>query len=220
MHGLVELAVSLGANRCGELLPDVLAQEILARQPLVPLQPLQVTQRVLVDVGEAPTAVENVEGIGDALQDLPLAPVRLRESLLVPLALVPVLADGDKVVRLPGGVAREGDRQVDPEHRIILVEEALLHRVGFYLARDQSAGLVQVLVEVVGVGPGLDLRPQQVLLGVAEHLAQPAVDPEQRSVGRGVRHADRGLLEGGPESLLTRTHIFLGPLALGNVAND
>src|SRR3712207_8421290 len=46
------------------------------------------------------------------------------------------------------------------------------------------SGLVQVLVEVVGVGPGLDLRPQQVLLGVAEHLAQPTVDPEQRSVGR------------------------------------
>ena len=62
-------------------------------------------------------------------------------------------------------------------------------------------------------------QPFELRGGVARDLAEGAVDAQEAEVGRGQRHPDRRLLEGGAEALLGLGEGGLGPHPLGDVAH-
>src|ERR671921_768071 len=74
------------------------------------------------------------------------------DLLLCPLALTYVLDLGDEVQRLAFFVVHHRDAQEGPHHLALLVEVALLHLVGAYLSDQHPAHLVEIRIEVVGVG--------------------------------------------------------------------
>ena len=76
--------------------------------------------------------------------------------------------------------------------------------------------MLEVRVQVPGVGYVLEGALEEFSAGVADDLAQLLVDPEPAAVG----DTDRGLLEGGPEARLALLEGLLGPLALCDVERD
>ncbi len=118
------------------------------------------------------------------------------------VALADVLNHGDEVPGLARLGAHQVDRQVDPDDGAVLAEVPLLHRVGGDLAGHQLADVLQVRVQVVGVGDVLESARQQFLRRIADDVAQPLVDAQPAAVEPHLRHPDRGLLEQRPEGLL------------------
>src|SRR3954466_3939638 len=105
LHGLllakcfVVLLVELGAHQLGIQLPRVLPQEIFARQ-LFAFSSLHLAQPSLVNVDEAPLAIQGEEGIGSTLEDVLSPPVRFSQRLLGSLALGDVTVDPQKAGQL------------------------------------------------------------------------------------------------------------------------
>jgi hypothetical protein len=86
-----------------------------------------------------------------------------------------------------------------------------------YLTGEQLAAVLQVRLEVVGVGDLLERLLKQLLAGIPEEVAEPPVDPQPPSVQPGVGHADGGLFEGSSETLLALSKLLLRLLLLGDV---
>ncbi len=116
------------------------------------------------------------------------------EPRLGALALRDVLDDLDQVAR---AVRTAGERHgaVDPQRRAVLAHVALLGRKGTAAPRDQLPAQRVLPVAVVGVRQIARGQRPQLGRGVAQHPAQPAVDLQERALGRGVRQTDGRLLE-------------------------
>ena len=138
---------------------------------------------------------------------------------LVAAALGDVLHLREEVQRLAVGVAHE--RRVDrhPHRAAGGVQVAALGAVAGELALEHRPARLPVGLEVVGVGDRGHRQALELRGRVAGDLAQRAVDAQEAEVGRGQRHPDRRLLEGGAEALLGLGQRGLGLHALGDVAD-
>jgi hypothetical protein len=187
---------------------------------------------VAVDVVDGLEAVEvehrqrGVLGVAGAALDLALqllleaAAVRkARERVVLGLvaqlllqlaALGEVLDLADEVERPAVFVGRERDRQQRPDHAPVGVDVALVHLVGRAAAGEHVVDQREVRVEVVGVREVLEREPQQLLLGVADELAQRLVDVEPLALEPHERHADRRVVERGAELLRGALERLLG----------
>src|SRR5215204_3493385 len=146
-----------------------------------------------------------------------VALLRVPNLLLCPLALTYVLDLGDEVQRLAFFVVHHRDAQEGPHYVALLVEVALLHLVGAYLPDQHPAHLVEIRIEVVGVGYVLEGLLKQYFFSVAEYLAQGSVRLKEAPVCPHQRHPDGCVLEGPPEPLLCFPKRLFCPLALGDV---
>ena len=130
-----------------------------------------------------------------------VALLRVPDLLLCPFALAYVLDLGDEVQRCAFFVVHHRDVQEDPHYVALLVHVTLLGLVGAHLPGQYPAEVVQVRIEVVGVGYVLEGLLKQFLFWVAEYLEQGAVSPKEAPVCPHQRHPDGGVLEGPPEPL-------------------
>src|SRR5919112_4115529 len=96
-----------------------------------------------------------------------VALLRVPNLLLCPLALTYVLDLGDEAQRITFFVVHHRDAQENPHHLALLVEVALLHLVGAYLPVQHPAHLVEISIEVLGVGYLLEGLPQKLPFRVA-----------------------------------------------------
>jgi hypothetical protein len=123
------------------------------------------------------------------------------QLLLELLALGDVLDLADEVQRPLLLVGGERDREERPDHAAVRVQVALVHLVGRAATRQDVLHERQVRVEVVGVGDRLERDLQQLVLGVADELAQRLVDLEPLALEPYERHSDRCVVERGLELL-------------------
>ena len=121
----------------------------------------------------------------------------------------------DEVVRLALGRAGERDGQLDADERPVLADVPLLRRVRRDLPGQESPDVGEVGVEVVGVGDVLERQPHHLVVAVAHDVAELLVDPQPAAVQPDVGDADRRLLEGGPEPLLTFSTGLFSPFLFG-----
>ena len=121
---------------------------------------------------------------------------------LEPAAFGDVEDLADEVQRLAVLVAHERDRDERPHLGPVLVPVTLLHLVRGNLFRDQPAQLLDVVAEVVLGAQLLEGGRQHLLLGVADDLAEGAVDLEQLPLQRDHVDADRRVIEGQLEAAL------------------
>src|SRR5436190_22488273 len=147
-------------------------------------------QELLLEAPAVPEAGERVV-VREAVQ-----------VLLDPLALGDVLDLGDEVQGPTVLVAHDRDRQQDPDDRTLLGEVALLHLVRRAVAVDELVDVGEVGVEVVGVGDVREGQFLQLVLAVADQVAQRAVDLEEAPVEPDQGHADRRVGERGLEAPL------------------
>jgi hypothetical protein len=82
----------------------------------------------------------------------PVALFALFQRIPDPLALGDVLDDNDEVLRLSRGIAPERRGQVDPNRRAVLAQVPLFHRVSRDLSGEQLVLVLEVGLQVVGVG--------------------------------------------------------------------
>src|SRR3989454_11999959 len=133
------------------------------------------------------------------------------------LARRDVVEKRDLVLRLAGGVALDHHRERHPHDRAVLAQIAFLDAHRIDLARIQPRPLRIDDVEVVGMR---DLPPgeaQQLVLRIAEDLAQAPVDPQEATVHADVRDSRARQLEGAPEAPLAFEQARLGLLARRDV---
>ncbi len=134
--------------------------------------------------------------------------------------LADVLDVRHEVVRLPALVAHQRDAQERPDVVPRGVPVALSQLVSLALVRDQAMQLLEVRVQVVGVGERLERGPEQLLLGRAENAGERCVDAREAPVQRDQRLADRSLVEGVAEALLGVAQLERGVALGGDVATD
>ena len=137
--------------------------------------------------------------VGEARERVVLGLVA--QLLLQLAALGEVLDLADEVQRPAVLVGRQRDRQQRPDHAPVGVDVALVHLVGRAPAGEHVVDEREVGVEVVGVREVLERELQQLLLGVADELAQRLVDVEPLALEPDQRHADRRVVERGAELL-------------------
>ena len=97
----------------------------------------------------------------------------------------------------------------------IFADVPLLRGVRRDLPCQQSPDVGEVGFAVVGVGDVLERQPHHLIVAVAHDAAQLLVDPQPATVQPDVGHADRRLLEGGPEPLLTFSTGLFSPFLFG-----
>ena len=126
---------------------------------------------------------------------------RVLEALGDRLALRDVLDLADDELRAVG-LRDVGERQRGPHRAAVGPDVALLELVVASRLPAQLLGGELVEAPVVGVRELLDVAAEQLVGAVAEHPGEGAVHLDERAVHLGERHPDRGVLEGGAESLL------------------
>src|SRR5262249_50411199 len=91
--------------------------------------------------------------------------------------------------------ALEHHREMHPDDRAVLPDVALFeaHRVD--LARVQARALLVDDLGILGVRDVLAAQPEELVLRVAEDLAQAAVDPDEAPVRADMREPGAGQLE-------------------------
>ena len=131
------------------------------------------------------------EGEGAERGDLRLLGGAATGVELALAALADVLHLGDQVEQLAVGVVDGRDAQRHPDVTAVGVQVALLAADRRDRAVDEGVeGLIAAL-DVIGVGDVREPAADQLVLGVAEHVAQGAVDLDPLPVGAGEGHADR-----------------------------
>src|SRR5574341_1244391 len=130
-----------------------------------------------------------------------------------------VVEDRDFVERLARRVALDRHGEFHPHDGTVLPQIALLdaHRVD--LARVEPRALRVDDVEVVGMRDLPADEPEQLVLRIAEDLAQPSVDADEAPVEADVRHARGGELERAPVALLALLELRLGLALRGDVGD-
>src|SRR5215212_9305608 len=149
-----------------------------------------------------------------------VALLRSPDLLLCPFAVTNVLDLGDKVQRIAFFILHHRDAQEGPHYVAILVHVTLLDLVGAHLPSQYPAKVVEIRIEVVGVGYVLEGLLKQLFFWVAEYLAQGSVRPKEAPVCPHQRHPNGGVVEGSPEPLFTLPKRRLYPPALGYVEHE
>ena len=80
--------------------------------------------------------------------------------------------------------------------------------------------MLEIGLEVVGMGDLLESPPEQLLGRVPGDLADPVVDPQPSPLDADQRHPDRCVLEGPLEALAGLAQLGLRALGRGDVAGD
>src|SRR6185503_2444023 len=132
------------------------------------------------------------------------------------LALGDVVEHRDLVERHAEHVAHQRDGDVAPHHRAVLAQVALLEARRVDLARADARALGVGDVAVVGVRHFLHVLSEQLLLRIAEDLAQAAVDAREAPLGH-VADARGRELEGLAEARLALLQARLGLALRGDV---
>ena len=136
------------------------------------------------------------------------------EVLLVLPRLRYILYLAHDVQRPVFRVAHQESAQKDPDGPPALVDVALLGVEVLDLPRQHASESFDDLFEVVGMGDALEIRGEQLFLGVAGDLAYRRVDLQPPSIRGPKRHAERRRAEDGPEPLLALPERLLRQLAL------
>jgi hypothetical protein len=131
-----------------------------------------------------------------------------------------VLDLADEVDRGAVTCADERDAQEDPDQVAPLVEVPLLHLVRPNLAVQHLANETEVGFEVLRVGDVLKRPGEQLVVRVADELAERVVHPQEAAVGANQRHADRGEAERAAELLLALAQRLRGTRAVAHVGDD
>ena len=127
--------------------------------------------------------------------------LRLPANLVQLLALGDVLDLGDKIEREPIGPPDKPDIEPCPDRPAILVDIALLHLVGLAAARQEVFHLVEIRVQVVGLGDRLEVAAAQFGFAVAENPRKSLVYVDEPPVESDDGHAVSGRLESAAKAL-------------------
>src|SRR5687768_9460310 len=100
-----------------------------------------------------------------------------------------VLDDGDVVQQRAVGRAPRRARYPDPDRRAVLANVAFFHRQGIDLSFVHARAIAVGEVRVVGMGDVSDRALEQLVVVIPEHLAEPAVAPNEPTVRSDVRNA-------------------------------
>ena len=124
------------------------------------------------------------------------------ERLAARPALGDVLDLADEVQRPVVEVAHDRRAHRDPHRVPVVVQVALLDLAVRDRAGEEPGHRLATHLTVVGMAQVEDRRGQQLGFASSEDLHQRAVHPEEATVDRGERHADRRVLERAAEPLL------------------
>ena len=169
-----------GAEALGDsdqqAIPDVMAEAVVDVLEVVEVeQQHRPGMVVALGVGDAPfDLLAKAPAVGEAGHLVVIG--EEDESLLELLALADVLDLGDEVEGLAVGAASQRDAEQDPDDVAVAMEVALLHLVVAQLAGEHLADVLEVEVEVLGVGDLLEGLRDELVRAVAGELAQGAVD--------------------------------------------
>ena len=130
------------------------------------------------------------------------------------LACGDVLHHGDEVVRRSRRRPHQRDGEVAPDDRPVLAHVALVQLVLLNLARQQVPDVVEVDVEVVGMGEVLPGQRREFRPVVAQQVAEPLVDAQPAPLRADVGDADRRALERRAEEPLARGPVRSRPAGL------
>src|SRR5437588_5873067 len=135
------------------------------------------------------------------------------------LARRDVVEKRDLVLRLAGGIALDHHRERYPDDRAVLAHIALLDAHRIDLPRVEARALRVDHVEVLGMRDLSAREAQELVLGVAEDLAQAPVHPDKATVHPDMGDPGARQLEGAPEALLVFEQRRFRLLAAGDVDN-
>ena len=196
-HGADQVVADLVTQRVVDPLEVVQVDEEQRRRAVVAAGALELASQL---AREAPA----VHQAGQAV-----VVRQVREVALEALALGDVLDLADEVERLAVLVAKERDRQQDPDRPPVGAEVALLHLVAGDLAGEHLPDLLEVGLEVVGMGDVLERLGEELALGVSGQVAERTVDAHPAALGGDEGDPDRRVVERLREPLLLD-----GPLGL------
>ena len=126
---------------------------------------------------------------------------------------------GDVVQQRAVGRAPRRARYPDPDRRAVLADVALFDRQGIDRAFVHARTVAVREVHVVGMGDVFDGALEQLVVVVPEHLAEPAVAPNEPAVGRDVRNADGRKLYRAGVARFAFAQLALERSALGDVVH-
>ncbi len=162
-----------------------------------------------------PSALDEVQAVGKPGQRV--VDRLVGERLTAGAAFGDVLDLAHEVERLPVEVADERRAHRHPHGMTVVVQVSLLELAARVVSLQEPGDRCPEHLAVVGVAEVEDRRRQQLRLAPTEDLHQRAVHAEQPAVERGEGHADRSVLEGAPEPLLSFAQLRLGAPAVGEV---
>src|ERR671910_2959902 len=170
-------------------------------------------------VADGAVGVEDRDDIGAVLYQRAEALLAFFDCFLDLLAFAHVLDLADEVERLVLLVVHYRGAEERPHHVSVFVEVPFLRLVSPDHSDQEPPEVLQIDLQIIGMGCLLEGLPQQLPFRVAEYLAQRLVHPQEAPVGSHQRHPCGRTFEGTPEALLTLSERTLGPLALGDVAD-
>jgi hypothetical protein len=138
------------------------------------------------------------------------------------LALVDVLDYADEIEREARRIAHQRYGALDPQVGAVLAPVQALRRKRRQLAPDHPVAVLGLVrSDVVGMDELVRPHARELMLRVAEHLAQPGVGAQDPVVLDGGLHdPDRSAIERRAVALLRLLARVLGDLALGDVLHD
>src|SRR5215211_4333379 len=170
-------------------------------------------------VADGAIGVEDRDDIGAVLYQRAEALLAFYDYFLGLLTFAHVLYLADEIERLVLLVVHYRGAEERPHYMPIFVEVPFLRLVSADHSDQEPPEVLQIDLQIIGMGYLLEGLPQQLPFRVAEYLAQRPVDPQEAPVGSHQRHPYGRTCEGTPEALLTLSERTLGSLALGDVAD-
>ena len=147
-------------------------------------------------VGDVPAPVADLGQVLGFTQD----PLVAAQRLFGLLALLVILDDRDEVIRFSLEILDQRHRQGDPEDLAALAQITLLQGVVLTFVCQHLGHVGLIDEEIIRVGDLLEGHAHQLVGLVAQHIAQPPVDPQPLAVRGDQGDADRSLLEGSLEA--------------------
>ena len=169
----------------------------------------QLTERRVAG-DDAALLVDDEDGLAAAVEDRG----RLAQRGFVLLAHADVFKHRDEVMRLAVGMAYQCYAEMRPDQSSTGMPVTLFQAVAVPFALQQPLHFMQVAWQVIGMAELLEGALQQLLLGIAEHLAEMAVDAQPLAIQGNMGNADGGVLEGCPETLFAFLALLLEHLLL------
>jgi hypothetical protein len=113
-----------------------------------------------------------------------------------------------EITRRACAIPHERHAEQRPDGATTFVVEAFLHSVPIDLSGKRLPDALQIGLEIVNVGDTLKIIGQQLVLVVAEKLAQGGVDFQKAAIRCDERHSDRGALHGATKGFLAGPQRF------------
>ncbi len=155
--------------------------------------------------------------IAGRLKDAPVLLLFLEGRGFRKLTLCDVLNLGDAVHRVALRIPHQRDAEHAPHDVPLFMQVALLHLVMVDLAGQQAAKMLDIGINVIGMGHGLEGPLQHLGFGVTGHLTVRVVHLEELTRRRDERHADRRVIKCPSEPGLAVLKILFGTFLLGDV---